>query len=171
MPVRRTRNFKRDSVRRQMQWVGASVATTTIPAGTAVLHSVLGAGALLLRPFTIVRTHLVLHWENDVFTATERPFGAYGEIVVTDNASGVGITAVPDPDSDFDADWHTWQGLISAMLSDTSVGITMVGQQYQVDSKAMRKVGANDDAISVVTNTSTVGAKITTRGRFLVKLH
>ena len=58
------------------------------------------------------------------------------------------------------------------MNSLTSVGITVGGdQQYIIDSKAMRKVGANDDVVGVFDEVSAVGSRIMIAGRQLVQLH
>ena len=89
-------------------WIGIAAAEQTLGAGTSTLTSVLNAAALALRPFTILRTRLLLSYMSDQDSTSERPFGAYGEMIVTENASAVGITAIPAPSVDTDGDWYIW---------------------------------------------------------------
>ncbi len=153
-------------------WIGILPVETTLTAGASTLVGVLNAAALLLRPFTILRTHILVSYMSDQDTASERPFGAYGVQVVTENASGVGITALPTPAVDTDSDWFIWQALRTITVGLTSVGVDIGGdRQYNIDSKAMRKVGANDDVVIVVDEVSAVGSRIMDAGRMLVQLH
>ncbi len=134
-------NGRRTAVRtdkRQNLWLRSSVDATTIAASSSTLLTVLNAAALLRRPFTIIRTHLVIQIESDQESAAERFFGAYGRMVVRDSASGVGITAVPTPGTDTDADWYTWQGLIARQDFVTGVGFDQYNRQYTIDSKALK---------------------------------
>ena len=170
--ARRQHVVSRSGQKRQMIWVGANVSDTTLVAsGNAMLTS-LNAAALALRPFTIVRTHLLISFGSDQNTATEKPFGQYGRIVVKETASAVGVTAIPTPGTETDADWFVWQGLCHSLQFTSGVGIqNPADNQYVVDSKAMRKVGTDDDLVSVVQLSAAFGAEIVVRGRYLIKLH
>ena len=53
--------FVRPAPRTKM-WIGAGVGITTALGSTTQLISLLSAGALLLRPFTILRTHQEVFW-------------------------------------------------------------------------------------------------------------
>ncbi len=173
MARRHSRSFVRPAPRTKI-WIGAGVGSTSVAGSAKVLVSSLSAGALLLRPFTILRTRMVVQWESDQLTATETPQGDYGQIVVTDNAAAIGVTAVPDPsstDGDPDADWYVHQSLMTTFSFASTIGINVFQHQYIIDSKAMRKVGANEDDIAVVSETGGVGAVIITRGRSLIQLH
>ena len=170
--ARRRGVIRASAPRRGMVWLSALVGTTVLPASFSVLLAVLNAAALALRPFTIVRTHLVVSYTSDQVAASELPFGALGMIVVTDTAAAIGITAVPKPASNTDSDWFVWQGLIAEFNFADGTGFQgNAARQYIVDSKAMRKVGNDDDMVIVGQSSATVGAQITIRGRFLVKLH
>jgi len=156
--------------RRQTLWLGGSLTTTTVATGTSVLVTVLNAAALLLRPFTVIRSRGLLMWESDQSAAGERPVGAVGEIVVTDVATGVGVAAVPTPVTDDESDWFWYQTLMMTLLvAPTGTGPGQI--QYAVDSKAMRKVDTGDDVAMVVQNSSGVGAILTSYIKLLVKLH
>ena len=118
---------------------------------------------------------MIISLESDQSTASERPQGDYGMMVVTENAAALGSTAVPDPsstDGDPDADWFVHQPVMLSHLLKTAVGYASpTGNLWAIDSKAMRKVGANDDVVGMFSETAGVGAIIVTRGRQLVQLH
>ena len=159
---------------RTTMWIGSGVGITTVPESTKVLVSTLSSGSLLLRPFTILRTRMLIQWSSDQVAATETPEGDYAKMVVTDTAAAIGVTAVPDPssvDGDPEADWFLFQSLISRVAFSSAVGVTRMGWQYTVDSKAMRKVGPDDDIVAVVSETGAVAARLITRGRMLIQLH
>ena len=168
----RTRFTRGRGAKRTSQWISAGSVATTIGSGSQVLLQSLNAAALAIRPFTVVRTQLLVMWESDQVVTSERPHGAMGMVVVTDQAVAVGTTAVPGPISEPDASWLVYQGLMDSFIDATSVGFQgNSGPQYAVDSKAMRKVEANQDLIMVVENRATVGAIFTVEGRILIKLH
>ena len=118
---------------------------------------------------------MLITWESDQVASTERPQGDYGRIIVTDNASGIGATAVPDPsstDGDPDADWYVHQPVAITLRSETLAGVIVpFSSMWMIDSKAMRKVGANDDDVGMFSETEGVGGVLITRGRQLIQLH
>ena len=174
--ARRSRSrFVRPPVRTKM-WIGAGVGRSTITASSKTFVASLSAGALLLRPFTILRTRMLISLFSDQEAADEGPFGSYGRIVVTDTAASVGVTAIPDPGSttgDPDADWHVhqpvWQQLF--IIGAISAVVTSGPTNWIVDSKAMRKVGPDDNIVSMYSDESGVGSFLTTQGRTLIQLH
>jgi len=161
------------SSKRTSQWISLRFAPAVIGASTAILLGSLNAAALALRPFTIVRTRMDLRWASDQAAAAEDPFGSFGMMVVTDTAAALGVTAIPDPGSNEDSDWFLWQGLSVVFSLADATGIDANGgARYDIDSKAMRKVGADDDIVSVVSNLNSAdGGVITINGRMLLKLH
>ncbi len=165
--------FIRPSPRTKI-WIGAGVGGTTLVASAKALISSLSAGALLLRPFTILRTRMELLIESDQVAASESPAGDYGRIVVTADALGQGVNSMPDPssiDGDPDASWFVHQPCQVSFIR-TGTGLTTpAGAIYTVDSKSMRKVGPNDDVASLFSETSGVGALFQARGRMLIQLH
>ena len=173
--ARRTRSrFVRPQPRTKI-WIGSGVGQTTLVGSTKALISTLSAGALLLRPFTILRTRQEVFFASDQDTAIESPFGDYGKIVVTDTAAAIGVTAVPDPSSsagDPDADWFVHLPMSDKVNSANAEKFGVAaGHHYQIDSKAMRKVGPDDNIVSMATMDSAFGAIIITHGRMLIQLH
>ncbi len=155
-------------------WVGTGVGLTAIAANTKVLVGSLSAGALLLRPFTILRTRMEIFWGSDQLAASEDPQGDYGQIVVTDTASAIGVTAVPDPsvtDGDPEADWFVHQPVATSLGFSDATGIVLLLTRFTIDSKAMRKVGPDDNIVSLFSETGNHGGSLFTRGRRLVQLH
>jgi len=174
----RTTRFTRPQPRTKM-WIGAGVGNTAIGASAKVLVSTLSAGALLLRPFTILRTHMELNIFSDQAIAIENNIASYGRIVVTSTAAAIGVTAVPDPSAisgDPEADWYLWSTLTNQFFIDINgtdgIGVDgSNGSRYLVDSKAMRKVGPDDQLVSVVSNDTAVGFSFVSQGRMLIQLH
>ena len=174
MARRVRRAFVRPAAKTKI-WIGAGVGTTTVGASTLVLLSSLSAAALLLRPFTILRTRQLILFQSDQIAASERPQGDFGEIIVKDSAIAAGAASIPDPsstDGDPDAEWYVHQPLIdNVVVGATTVNQEPVGKYFEIDSKAMRKVGINEDIAQMVSETGVVGFNITIRGRQLIQLH
>jgi len=155
-------------------WVGAGVGQTTLGGSAKTLVVLLGSGGLALRPFTILRTRMLLTFESDQEAATERATLSYGEIVVTEAAAGVGITALPDPSGisgDADADWYVWQAAQVTFQHKSSVGTLLPMVEYVIDSKAMRKVGPDDQVVGVASMETAAGGLMFLNGRQLIQLH
>jgi len=159
-------------------WIGSGTGETSVAGSAVVLLSTLSAGADLLRPFTILRTRLLLWYRSDQNTASEGPFGTYGRMIVTDAASAIGITAIPDPSGitgEPEADWYVWQAVEDKVdVVTTATGLDIGyndSNEYIIDSKAMRKVGPDDDVVGVFSQENGVGALVGVNGRTLIQLH
>jgi len=170
MARNRLRGFVRPPAR-TMIWIGSPVANINVAASASVLLAVNSAAIDALRPFTIVRTRLVISVASDQQAASEFVQAVIGDIVVKSDATAIGITAVPTPITSPEAEWFTYTGLMAQMRFTTGVGFRNVDHQYQVDSKAMRKVGINEDIATVIENRSAFGLNIGQEGRILLKLH
>ena len=160
--------------RRETLWFEVPFSETAVDTSGAVLVGVLNAAALALRPFTIVRTRLQVLIKSDQIANNENQFGALGMCIVTEQATAIGVTAVPTPLTDLASDaWFVHQPLIATFALVTAVGIDADGgHQYEVDSKAMRKVEDGFDlAQTVEVSSLSDGTVITAIGRILVKLH
>ena len=98
--------------------------------------------------------------------------GVMAAIVVQDQATTAGIASLPTPIDEPDASFFVYEPFIHELQVQSQVGVQFPsGTLTRFDSKAMRKVGLNED-IALIAETSTVdGAIITVRGRMLVKLH
>ncbi len=178
--VRRSRagGFIRGGVRarRETFWLGGVTTLTSFPvAATKVLLTSLNAGALALRPFTVVRTRGLLYLRSDQVVATEEQSGAYGEAVVSEQASAVGITAVPGPVSNADSElFHVFQAIATAFFFSSAAGMGVNGAGFVIDSKAMRKVEDGQDLITIYESDAaavSAGQVVKTYSRLLVKLH
>ena len=137
--------------RRKTVWFTGPATTTVIAAaGTAVMTHSLGAAALAYRPFTIVRTRGYWFVESDQSAASEVFNGNMGMAVVSDQASAVGVAAVPTPATDRDSDMffvkEDWIGRFQ--LVGTAIAADTSGRVY--DSKAMRKVEDGQDVVVTI---------------------
>ena len=154
------------------QWISLSLGSTGIAADAAVLLATFNAVALLLRPFTIIRTRLIFNVISDQQAASEAPRGALGMIVVTEDAAAAGVTAIPDAMVDTEAAFFVWQPFSTTFDFISSVGTqSPADREYVIDSKAMRKVGPSEDLAIVIEEVDAVGVIISLTGWMLVKLH
>ncbi len=110
-------------------------------------------------PETIVRVHGQLHVVSDQAGATERPFGAVGLAVVSNESVAIGVTAVPTPYGDADSDfWFMHRFWAAPMHFASAVGISMrAGWSFDLSSKAMRKVTTDQTVILVMENGDATG--------------
>ncbi len=142
--------------------------------GTNLISS-LNAAALAQRPFTVVRTHLFVSLTSDQVSATEDQIGAIGMAVVSEQASAIGINSMPTPVVDIDSDlFFVHQILVSSLQVASNAGVNPQFQtNFQIDSKAMRKVNEDEDVVMTLESLSGVsdGLAVITGGRMLVKLH
>jgi len=162
---------------RETNWIELAAGRDTMAAAsTASFVASLNAAALGFRPFTVVRTIMHLSLKSDQTGASENFDAAAGWAVVSDQASAIGITAVPTPMTDLGSD--LW--LFHKILNGSFLFISGVGTQSQevprggitVESRAMRKVNSDQDLV-FITETSSVssGAIMYSAARILIKLH
>ncbi len=158
--------------RRATDWLSNSAETdrSTLGAATAVLDQTFAFG----EPATVVRTRGTLWVASDQAAANESPFGALGFAIVTDQAAGVGVTALPTPTTEaFSDEWFVWLPWFADARFSSAVGVGFrTFYEYKFDSKAMRKVDADTTAVVVIENSSaTDGCLFLLQFRMLVKLH
>ncbi len=160
--------------RRETIWIGNIFQQRDLAAGTPVIDASLNAAALLLRPFTVVRARGFVHVASDQVAATEEQMGAYGAAVVSDEAVAVGVTAVPTPVNEAASDlWFMYQPFANQFTFVSSIGFDgTAGQNFDIDSRAMRKVEDGQDIVFVL-EASAAGnaARVLTSVRLLAKLH
>ena len=160
--------------RRQMLWIADVADANTVALGTALLIKTLNAAALALRPFTIVRTRGRIFIATDQSASTEAQTANYGHIVVTEEATAIGVTAIPTPVTQSSSDWHVFETIMAEMRIITAVSALEIGTSVVIDSKAMRKVDFGEDLAMVVeTNATGVseGVRFRDFAKVLVKLH
>ena len=154
-------------------WIAAGIAAMAVPASSKTQVASLNAAALLIRPFTIIRTRISCMFESDQLAVSERLHGALGGIVVNDVASALGVTGIPGPVMDATSPWFFYQGMLDSFVFATGVGFAggnASSRLYEIDSKAMRKVGVNEDLNFVFEMAAAKGGVLTIEGRILVKL-
>ena len=158
--------------RRESLWFTIVSAFATFGAGSsaAVLNS-LNAAALALTPFTVVRVRGYMHIASDQVAAAEHQAINLGFAVVSEQASAIGVTAVPTPTTDRGSDlWMAYETLMTSQELNTD--LRGLGKEY--DSKAMRKVEEGEDFILVAETevaALTNGVDLRHVGRVLIKLH
>ncbi len=172
MARRFARSTKFARADRQSIWVGIDISLVTVGANTKILAGTFNTATLENRPFTIVRTRAALQIESDQTAASEVTRGAVGMTVVSDQAVAAGIASIPGPHDNTDGEWFVWEPFINSFaLGDATGFVEPAGTNITIDSKAMRKVNANDDLAVVFEVQGTPGAIITMQGRMLIKLH
>jgi len=161
--------------KKTVMWIGNTPRSSplVVPANSSTLDSVLDAGALALRPFTILRMRGVLVAGSDQGAATEDWIGVYGMMIVTDSASAIGITAIPTPVTEPESSWSLYIPVAGSFRFASGVGIdAQAATVFPFDSKAMRKVGIDDDLVGVIQNFSGAdGLQVHMVGRTLIQLH
>jgi len=160
--------------KRESSWFSVPPTQTTFTASGGTLIASLNATGLAHRPFTIVRTHLLIGILSDQVTVNETQVGALGLAVVSDQAAAVGITAIPTPITDLGSDlWYVHQMAYNDLL--IGPGNIIAGQTnlFTIDSKAMRKVNDDQDVVIVgeLDGGTSFGFILTVGGRFLIKEH
>jgi len=161
------------STRRETAWLFIDVVESTLAgAPTAVLQGSLNGAALALRPFTIIRVRGVLQMRSDQIAARETYGVALGFAVVSDQATAIGVTAVPTPITDRGSDmFFVFEEMLGSAIGDVATGTSQnIGWQKEIDSKAMRKVDIGQDLAITVENEIN-GVVVTFAGRMLIKLH
>ena len=160
---------------RESIWVTLDpVQDNTTTANTANLISVANAALLALRPFTVVRTHGAVLLDSDQVIATEQQEIAYAHAVVSEQASTIGVTAVPTPIADGNSGlFWVHEYMFSRFTFVSGVGIdAQAGRLFKYDSKAMRRVDQGQDIITVMeTAAGSEGVQVTSAWRMLIKLH
>jgi len=156
--------------RRLMEWVGIDISPQTMTG--AVLLAIANDALLALRSFTIVRTRMRFLITSDQGASTEITIGAFGVIILQEEAVDAGIASLPTPGVEVNAPWFVFEPFVHEFQFDSAVGSQSPGGTLTtVDSKAMRKVGVSEDIAFIGQTVSTDGAIISGFGRMLLKLH
>ena len=172
------RSALRQGQRRKSLWLISTsrTAVTALGGATSVLDQSFSELSIApIGPFTIVRVRGELYIQSDQTAVAERPFGALGMSVVSEQARAAGVASVPTPVTDQASDlfflWIPWQA--AAVVDSAAVAIQPM-YRFEFDSKGMRKVAAFGNAIVVTIENSAlagIGAQYIIQFRILVKLH
>jgi len=148
--------------RRKVGWDGGPSSTTT--ALTAAGASLWSIGSLVGSDGgTLVRTRGQFSAFLSVVGAIQDGFvnGAVGIGVVSENAFGVGITAVPHPLTDDSWDgwlFHRYMGQMRGSATTELFRFPMEAFRWEIDSKAMRKLKETDVIVGVTELGTLIGA-------------
>ena len=125
---------------------------------------------------TIVRIRGMISLSLGLATAAQDGFsGAFGICIVTQNAAGVGVTAMPEPVTDLSWNgwlWHQFFAFQSGVVSSSSNPGPKDMLHIEIDSKAMRKIRVTDNValIGQVTELGTSTMEVFGATRSLSKL-
>ncbi len=130
---------------------------TAVAASTKVL---LGSFTVAGASETMRRTRGLVQWTTNQILASEFSIGAFGMCVVTEDAFAAGVASIPGPFTDAGSDvWFVHQFMMHSFQFASGVGIEgQFGNQYEIDSSAMRKVSEEQRVVLVVENGSANGA-------------
>jgi len=141
--------------RSKKQWFGTSdQGAQAVASGAKAIIQSLNVNT----PSTILRNRGILAITPQAGSADLEIDGAYGIAVVTDVALALGITAIPGPFTE--SSWTGWMvhQFFHYQLDVTTdvgrVGGTGFSRQYEIDSKAMRKMGDSERMVEIVESRS-----------------
>ena len=170
MAVRRQGFVRGRGHSRKTEWAATAPETgyVSLAAATKLLDSTF----IVTSTSTIVRVRGLLSVKTDQEAANESPFGALGICVVSEEAAAIGPTAIPGPYTNADSDLWMLHEFWSCPISlATAVGIAQLDRQYQLDSKAMRKMTPEESlAVMIENGAGTAGAAYRLDLRVLAKL-
>ena len=162
---------RRGGARRLVTWVGpaeqgfVNVAT----GGTTLIASFTPTTVGIPKP-TVVRTRGMVGVQPQLYSADLDIVGAFGLAVVSAQALAAGAGSISGPFDDAGWDgWFVW-GSFNYHLDfsdETSKRLTV--QEYEVDSKAMRKISDNE-AIVLMAESANGALQISMPLRMLLKL-
>jgi len=169
----RSRRPRVTGSRRMTDWAATSgrSAYTALAAASSILDTTFVT--LDSQPETIVRTVGLLNIQSDQAAASERPFGAVGICIVSDQAAAIGITAIPKPFTDASSDLWFMHRFWAAPVAEAGTGASLqnISQDVDLSSKAMRKLTDDETVCLVIENASAIhGAEYTFNVRLLSKV-
>ncbi len=162
--------------RRKTEW-GSSADVTAfagLAAATTVLDQAFTAAQLtVVAPGTVIRTVGYIAVQSDQVAATERPFGAMGFAVVSEQARAAGVASLPAPINNEESDlWFVHQQFAASFRFVTAAGFSEELKIFEFDSRAQRKFVDGEAIVVVVENASaTFAMNYVLKFRILFKLH
>jgi len=150
-----------------MQWIGPAIqGYQAVASGGATLIG----SAPFAEPSTIIRTRGQVSIIPSTAGADLNIVGAFGIGIVTSEALAAGVASVPEPFTDADwGGWYVWRSFSYNLEFSDATGLNFLNWNFEVDSKAMRKITTNESLVLVAESQG--GAfSISTPIRTLVKL-
>ena len=131
----------------------AVLSANTPALGSVGLQTIVG-------PLTIVRTRGYFNIALVAATASDIICGAFGIIMVSENAFNAGIASVPGPMTDSGEDWFVWEPIVLQHLATDPHEVDGRTAQFRhFDSRGMRKSKTSEVAAVVVELISIVGGQ------------
>ena len=158
---------RRGGGKRLSTWVGsADQGFIALAAGGFAINQ---SNATLIDT-TIVRTRGVVSVAPDVWNATEPIVGAIGIGIVSDEALAAGAASIPGLWTDKNwGGWFVWEAYSFMTRFGDATGGQIASVQIPIDSKAMRKVSANESVV-VMNESQGTAQTLAWSFRMLVKL-
>ena len=167
--ARRFRRGAQNAQRHRLtKWIGPADqgAVNVASTGATIISSV-----SFEDPATLVRTRGVVGVKLQAYGADSEVFGALGLGIVSAEALAIGVTAVPHPFRDPDwGGWFVWRTFFFRYeFHDATATMFPASIQFEIDSKAMRKVEPNE-ALVVVAESQVGSFAVADGTRVLVML-
>ncbi len=173
--LRGNTSIRRIGSKRSTDWLIAftSSAYIAVPANSSVLLGSIASAVLLdTTPFTVIRTRGIVSFSSDQIAANEEQLGGVGLAFTTERARAAGIASLPVPVTSINDDSFFWLQFHGGNFRISSaVGVNPdMATNYEIDSKAMRKVESNDALVLVAENNhATNGFQVAVFIRILIK--
>ena len=169
-PFRGPASALRQGQRRKTTWIGiADQAFVSVSANSSAIIQSFEIDGNFDEPITVVRVRGALQVVPQTFATDQNIIGALGVGIVSDQAFAAGAASIPGPwtNSSWDG-WFLWQPVTYFFEVTTDIG-RLVFPQFTLDSKAMRKVEANE---TIVTMFESQGPAVSVSAptRLLIKL-
>ena len=156
-------------LRRKTSWaLGPFGDTGGLSANGATVFGVAAQADLEGMTIVRIRGELLVHLFSNATAGDGFPRCAVGLCIVTENAAGVGVTAIPSPIADLSWDGWMWHKMFSLVGADV-VGAAVVSHsvsdvtkaaRFEIDSKAMRKIKNTDLLIGVAELADEIGTAV-----------
>ena len=118
--------------------------------------AVASAGATLINSFspeqslTVVRNRGQVSVQPQAQVADLNIIGAIGMCIVSNEAFVAGIASIPEPFTDSDwSGWLVWRSFGYRFEFADATGVNFPNWTFEVDSKAMRRMGVNDVLVTI----------------------
>ena len=172
MPHSRGSRFHSRPQRRAVSWSFGPAGAISSTASSAAVFPL--SAQALIDDLTVVRMRGSLTFITSLPSSSAFMTYAFGLCIVSENAAGIGVTAIPQPLDDIG--WDGWfyhrQGIAGADGQSSGSAGAATASGFQFDSKAMRKMHLTDVIVAclqvVETGAVTVFSQLDTR--MLVKL-
>ena len=151
---------------RLTQWIApADQGYISVATGGATLFANFPAE----EPFTVMRSRGQVSIQMSS-AADLNVIGAFGMAVVSQEAFAAGVASVPEPFSDADwGGWFVWRSFSYRVEVGDATGFNVFSKDFEVDSKAMRKLSPNE-VIILVAESQAGAFSISAPIRVLLKL-